>query len=81
MAMRGFGGRLRSAREMRGLTQSAVARKMDVARRTMSRWEKGETEPSLSEVDSLSRLLRVSTDYLIREVDDDPAPSKADAAA
>ena len=38
---------LAAAREQRGMTQQALAEKLYVTRQAVSRWENGETEPSV----------------------------------
>ena len=41
-----FAENLKTLREARGLTQSALAEKLGVNQRTISAWEKGVCEPS-----------------------------------
>jgi|GEM_PF-345014 len=43
-----------------GLSQEALARLLDVAPNTISRWETGTYKPSLEDLESLSRVLGVS---------------------
>jgi transcriptional regulator with XRE-family HTH domain len=43
-----------------GLSQEALARLLDVAPNTISRWETGTYKPSLQDLESLSRVLGVS---------------------
>ena len=57
--------RLRSAREKIGLTQAAVARKLDVHRPTVSEIEAGRRSVSGEELHELSRLYRVPVATLI----------------
>lgn len=57
--------RLRCAREVSGLTQQAVANSLFVTRQTVSRWETGSREPSLTVLHDLSMLYGISISELI----------------
>ncbi|GAJ26970.1 transcriptional regulator [Liquorilactobacillus sucicola DSM 21376 = JCM 15457] len=56
---------LRCAREAMGLTQQAVANSLFVTRQTVSRWETGAREPSLTVLHDLSVLYKVPISELI----------------
>jgi len=45
-----LGGRLSQSRRFRGMSQTAMGKKVGATRRTVSSWEKGETEPTVSQV-------------------------------
>lgn len=60
-----FGGQLRSAREIKGLTQKALADQLYVTRQTVSRWECGERYPDIITLKKLSQILSVSLDDLL----------------
>lgn len=67
--MRLHGERLREEREKRDLTQDELAGLAHIAKRTLRRYELGETEP---DADILARLvvaLNVSADYLLGRTD------------
>lgn len=66
--MNTFGERLRAAREARGLTQQALGFDVGVTDATISKWEKGRSEPTLAQLAMLAELLGVTTDKLIRNV-------------
>lgn len=56
-------GRIREARSSfgkEGISQEALARKLGVATNTISRWETGTYEPTLDDLDNLSRALGIS---------------------
>ncbi|MFW5652538.1 MAG: helix-turn-helix domain-containing protein [Planctomycetota bacterium] len=57
--------RLRQAREAAGLSQSEVAERLAVSQAAISRWESGRKSPSLSRVQQLAELYRVSLDWLV----------------
>lgn len=56
--------KLVALRKEKGLTQSAVAEKLDVSRQAISRWESGVALPSTDNLKSLSALYGVPVDYL-----------------
>ena len=60
-----FGEQLRSAREIKGLTQKALADQLYVTRQTVSRWECGERYPDIITLKKLSQVLSVSLDDLL----------------
>lgn len=57
--------KLVALRKEKGLTQSAVAEKLDVSRQAISRWESGVALPSMDNLKSLSALYGVPVDYLL----------------
>ena len=75
--------KLVALRKEKGLTQLAVAEKLDVSRQAISRWESGIALPSTDNLRCLSSLYEVPTDYLLKEdserksnPDNEPAPDK-----
>lgn len=59
--------KLVALRKESGLTQLAVAEKLDVSRQAISRWESGTALPSTDNLKSLSALYGVPVDYLIND--------------
>lgn len=57
--------RLRELREHSGLNQSELAKLLGIHTSQLSRWEKGERQPSLEQKISLARALGVTLDYLL----------------
>lgn len=55
-----IGDRLRELREARKLTQRAMAKDLSVAPSTISNWEKGRRQPSISELKRIAEYLNVS---------------------
>lgn len=53
-----IGERLKTARELAGLTQSQVAERLSVSEMTVYRWETGKFEPSFAKLQALARLLQ-----------------------
>ena len=70
-----FGQNLQYLRRMRrGMTQEALAEKLQVTRQTVSKWEMGDAFPEMDKAVALSRLFACSLDdLLLRELgaDDD----------
>lgn len=58
---------LRKAREARGLSQKEAALSLKVSVPTVSEWESGKKNPTISNLLQLSNLYEVSTDYLLGE--------------
>lgn len=55
---------LAAARVNAGLTQEDVAREMKVSKNTVVNWEKGASEPSISQGRHLSELYNMPLDYI-----------------
>ena len=66
----GFPERLKKARVAAGLTQQFVADSIGVLLRSYQRYERGESEPSLFILVSLSVVIGVSTDWLLGLTDE-----------
>lgn len=61
--------RIRIARERIGLSQGLLADKANVTNASISRWELGKRIPNSEDIGTLSDVLGVSTDYLIKGVE------------
>ena len=57
---------IKNKRKEFGLTQEALAEKLNVSRTTISSWETGRTYPDLDRVVELSEFFDVSLDYLLK---------------
>ena len=66
--MNTFGERLRAAREARGVTQEVIGFEVGVTKATVSKWETGRSEPTLSQLAMLAEVLQTTTDALVRNV-------------
>ncbi|MEG0365924.1 MAG: helix-turn-helix transcriptional regulator [Coprobacillus sp.] len=62
-----FGMKLQSLRKEKGLSQEALAEKLNVSRQAVSKWETGEGYPEMDKIILLSDLFQVSLDYLIKD--------------
>lgn len=74
--------RLRAARNRRGMKQDQVAAKLGIARQTVSKWETGETEVTVQELQRLAELYGCEPrDLLPRGWVPDSEPLSAEEAA
>ncbi|WP_177973310.1 helix-turn-helix transcriptional regulator [uncultured Eubacterium sp.] len=55
---------LAAARVNAGMTQDEVAKKMHVSKNTVVNWEKGKTEPTISQCRELSEMYRMPLKYI-----------------
>ena len=62
-----FAAKLTMLRKNRGYSQENLAEKLNVTRQAVSKWETGQSEPEMASLLSISKLFRVTADYLIRE--------------
>lgn len=60
---------LRKYRTERGMTQEFVAESLGVSRQAVSKWEKGVSDPSTSNLLALAKLYGVSAEELLKEVE------------
>lgn len=56
---------IKSARERKGLTQEQLAKEINVTKKTISNYETGCREPSITVLKLISNILDVSIDYLV----------------
>lgn len=54
-------------RKKNGWSQEELAEKMEVSRQSVSKWESAQSVPDLEKILRLSRLFGVSTDYLLKD--------------
>lgn len=71
-----LGVRLKQARLKRGLSQTEVFRRTNINNKTLSRYEKGGTEPDVESVNKLAELYEVNVDWLFGR-SENPVPSAA----
>ena len=59
--------KLYNLRRKQGLSQEALAEKLDCSRQVISKWENGTTTPDAEMLQKYSDLFYVSIDYLVKE--------------
>ena len=56
---------LKTMRTERAITQEQLAKKLNISLKTISHWETGYTEPSISQLITLADIYSVSLDELV----------------
>lgn len=56
-------------RNIKGLTQEAVAEAIGISRQSYSKWEQGETIPDVDKCDKLAKFYGVTIDSLVNQSD------------
>lgn len=64
-----FGSNLKNLRKENGLSQSAIAKRIGVTQQCVSEWEKGNMEPTLSNLWQLADLFNLPIDALVGRTD------------
>lgn len=64
---------IKATREMRGLTQEAVATKIGVDRSAIAHWETSKTQPNAENYRDLCKVLKVKPETLLVVPDDQAA--------
>ncbi|MBT9776414.1 helix-turn-helix domain-containing protein [Clostridium sp. MCC353] len=57
--------RIKDLREKNELTQTALAKKLNVTRSSVNAWEMGTSVPSTALIVDIAKLFHISTDYLL----------------
>ena len=60
-----IGEKIKELRERNKLTQSDLAKLLNITRSSVNAWESGLSAPSTQYIAELARILKVSTDYLL----------------
>ena len=62
-----LGKKIQKLRKDNGLSQEELASKLTISRQAISKWELGESMPDTENVVQLSKLFKVTTDYLLND--------------
>ncbi len=62
-----FSEKLAILRKNKGITQEALAEKLNVSRQAVAKWESGQVYPDISNLIQISNLMNVTVDYLVRD--------------
>lgn len=60
-----FKNRLKELRDEKGLSQQALAKKLNYTQTCIAKWESGTRSPSIENLAVLARFFEVSADYLL----------------
>lgn len=60
-----IGSRIRELRKEKRLTQTDLAKLINVSQQTITKWENDSAEPSGGAIKSLSNVLNTSADYIL----------------
>lgn len=63
-----LGQKIQNLRKEKGLSQEDLASQITVSRQAVSKWELDLTIPDTENIVQLSKILSVSTDYLLSDV-------------
>lgn len=65
------------SRNKAGLSQMELAERLGVSRQAVSRWESGDTTPTMDKLKALAKLYGVSLDWLFGDTADGEPPEAA----
>lgn len=68
-----FADKLITLRKKAGWSQEELAARLDVTRQSVSKWEGAQSLPDIDKIVQLSRLFGVTTDYLLKDEQSEPA--------
>lgn len=57
--------RIKQLREQAGISQSELARRLDVTRSSVNAWEMGLSAPTTQYIVAMAKIFRVSSDFLL----------------
>ena len=63
--------KIMSLRKQNGWSQEELSERLDVSRQSVSKWESGTSIPDIEKIIKMSQIFGVSTDYLLKESEDD----------
>ena len=73
-----FSDKLIALRKKAGWSQEELAERLNVSRQSVSKWESAQSMPDIDKIVQLSSLFGVTTDYLLKDGQDDPQPAAAE---
>lgn len=62
-----FSQKLQILRKNKGMTQEALAERLDISRQAVAKWECGQGYPDIANLILISDLFNVTVDYLVRD--------------
>lgn len=62
-----LGEKLKKSRHIKGISQSEVAKYLNISRQSISKWENDTSSPDINNLTLLSSLYEISIDDLLKE--------------
>lgn len=62
-----LGDKIKKAREMNNISQIKLGEMLNVTQQAVGRWEKNKSDPDISTLKKISKLLNVSLSFLLEE--------------
>ena len=66
-----LGNKIQKLRKQKGMSQEKLAEELGVSRQAVSKWELDAALPDIGNIVAISRLFDVTTDYLLKDEQDD----------
>ena len=60
--------RIQSLRKARGISQEELADKIGVSRQAVSKWEKGQSDPSTTNLIALAKIFDITPEEMLKEI-------------
>lgn len=73
-----FSDKLIALRKKAGWSQEELAERLNVSRQSVSKWESAQSMPDIDKILQLSSLFSVTTDCLLKDMQDDTQPAAAE---
>lgn len=67
-----LGERIVSLRQERGISQAELAKRLEVSRQAVSKWEKGQSSPDTVKLIQLAELFNIEVEYLATGIKPEP---------
>lgn len=67
--------KLQQLRKKNNLSQEQLADKLGISRQSISKWESEQSTPEIDKIVQLSEIFGVTTDYLLKDIDECPKNS------
>ena len=67
--------KLQQLRKRNNLSQEQLAEKLGISRQSISKWESEQSAPEIDKIVQLSEIFGVTTDYLLKDIDECPKNS------
>ena len=72
-----IGTKIAACRKRAGMSQEKLANELNISRQAVSRWESGDTTPTMDKLKTLARIYGVSLDWLCSDAADREPPEAA----